>query len=238
MSEKISQSSGVPFSRTNLPGLTFNVWNGADTTKNDTMLTGINNFFSVVNDSVLVFIMSNGHDLNAGNLINIRTDNIQLQDRRGNVTPVQNRLVRVTIDGSTVTLVVINNPAVPSIRHVPDGQLQFTHESNARQWVRNEGAGTLISIGNLLPPGPEVQEKVKGWMKIYDAIGNSVNWGDNQDIFSSVGNGYTMDIYWNGLNREGMAVAPGIYRAVIYIDYPKSAGIADIKRVKKLGIQR
>lgn len=238
MSEKIRQSTGEPFSRTNLPDLTFFVWNGVDITKIDTMFTGINNFFRVVNDSVLVFIMSNGHDLNTGNLMNIRTDNIPLQDSNGNITPVQNRLVRVTIEGSTVTLAVYNNPSVPTIRHISSGELQFTHERNARQWVRSDGAGTLISIGNILPPGPEVQEKVKGWMRIYDAVGNSVNWGENQDIFSSIGNGYTMDIYWNGLNREGMAVAPGIYRAVIYIDYPKTAGMADIRRVKKLGIHR
>ena len=48
----------------------------------------------------------------------------------------------------------------------------------------------------------------------------------------------SMDVYWNGLNNRGMKVAPGVYRAVIYLVYSPLSGIRDVKAVQKIGVSR
>lgn len=237
MSEKILQQGNLPFTTGNQPGRIYYVWNSDGTVKVDSMLAGINSFSGIQKDSIFIFCMTNGKDLTDGNLFNLKADSVSMQDRFGNVTPVRNRLVRVTIEGSIATVVLFNNPSVPALTHVQNGILQFRHEVNARQWVRTEHTGVLISLNNLTRPDPSVQEKVKGSMKIYDVVGNTVNWGTNQDIFESIGGGSGMDIYWNGYNHEGMKVSPGVYRAVIFIDYPGASKIRDLKIVDKIGIR-
>ena len=58
---------------------------------------------------------------------------------------------------------------------------------------------------------------------MYDFAGNPVISGTNDNILKSIPNfvrdtstAYDIDIYWNCFSREGMPVAPGIYRIVIY----------------------
>jgi hypothetical protein len=82
--------------------------------------------------------------------------------------------------------------------------------------------------------------KVKGTLKIYDVVGNTVNWGNTDDLFHGVpDNNQTapsFDFYWNGLNANGMKCSPGVYRVVIYIDYPGASNISDVKLIKKVGL--
>jgi hypothetical protein len=236
MSEKTVQSGGASFNLANIPDQTIIIWNFDHTTKVDTMLTGIPGFARNINDSILVFTMSNGRNLTASNWANIRTG-YQIQDRNGNITPEENHLVRVIVDGMTVRVNTFPNPSGPTVIRVADySNLQLIHHPNARKWVSTDHAGIVITISNITPP--DRGGKVKGMLKIYDIAGNSVNWMVSDDIFGSADmSGRTsMDIYWNGLNNKGMKVASGVYRAVLYLDYPASAMTKDIKVILKLGV--
>jgi hypothetical protein len=131
------------------------------------------------------------------------------------------------------------NPSGPTVnRFAGYVNLQLQHNPNARNWVNSDRAGIVITIRNLVQP--EGAGKVKGTMKIYDVVGNPVTWMASNDLFGAPEmNGRTsMDIYWNGLNNQGMKVAPGIYRAVLYLDYPSSSRIGNVKGVLKLGVTR
>jgi hypothetical protein len=86
----------------------------------------------------------------------------------------------------------------------------------------------------------------KGYVKIYDVIGNVVNYvilnnllkGANTDSTS-----VTIDLYWNGANGRGMLVAPGVYRVVAYIDYPAPLPgtrdvLTDKRLIQKVGVRK
>jgi hypothetical protein len=183
--------------------------------------------------------MKNGRNLGTGNYVNIRNNNL-IRDNAGNVPPADNQRVRVIIVVGDLFKIIIGPPARPALDH-PE-PLTFAHNINARNWVQN-GEGTLISLNDLsIPPNPEDARNVKAYMKIIDVVGNPVNWCETTNMFSSVpstgGTAPKMDLYWNGLNNLGMPVAPGVYRVVVYINYPESAKIPDARVVSKVGIKR
>ena len=245
MSEKIKAANGSPFSIVNLPSQMFNVWDSSGAIRLDTMLLGINGFYAIVNDSVLVFVMKNGRNLTNSNLMNIITVNVPVADQFGNVPIDKNRKVRVEVNGPTpnVKIQVGPNPAGVTTRHYPDGSIYFDYNSNkdARSWIQSEKAGTLITIGNLpVPVQANNKEAVSAYLNIYDIVGNMVNWSTGRNIFASdpVSGGTILvkDIYWNGLNKGGMKVAPGIYRTELYIDYHGAENLKNVKLITKIGI--
>jgi hypothetical protein len=74
-------------------------------------------------------------------------------------------------------------------------------------------------------------------MKVYDVAGNSVTWAKDEDLFStSTLPGTSVFLFWNGFNQQKMKVAPGVYRAVVYVDYPPLSNIRDIKTISTVGI--
>jgi hypothetical protein len=85
---------------------------------------------------------------------------------------------------------------------------------------------------------------VTAYVRIYDIVGNLVQSADQLDLLSSVANvdrlsGHEIDfnIYWGGQNIDGLPVAPGVYRAVVYIDYA-SPKYADTRLSTNVGISR
>ena len=243
MSEKIAGQSGGSFIITNDPPLTFRVWT-QDThgsfVEVDTVLDSINAFTRIVNDSILIFSMSNGHDLNANHWVNLQSQSPLVFDRNNNAPTVVNQKVRVVVEGSPVHVIIPANPAGPSVKHVQTWILEFKHTPDAIKWAgEGPGGGVVIQIQGLKIPDID-KDKVKGYWKIYDAAGNTVTWSSTDNLFATettLGrDGYLL--YWNGLNREGMTVAPGVYRSVIYIDYPSSSGIKNNKLISKIGIRR
>ena len=80
-------------------------------------------------------------------------------------------------------------------------------------------------------------------LKIYNVVGNVVNWQGPSNILENTnttsGSATKIDIYWNGANKKGMMVAPGVYRVVVYLDYPATAvDLPDVRLVSKVGISR
>jgi hypothetical protein len=242
MSGRITAATGGAFNIGTDPQNVFTVWSPQGTTlvKDTAMLAGIDHFERVIGDSIAIFLMSNGKDLTTDNFMNILSENRLVRDNAGNFPDDVNQKVRISFGGIVMTIFAGPNPAHPTLMH-PD-QLKFAHEPNAINWVR-QGQGTIISIKNITrPASPDDAGKVRGVMKIIDVIGNTVNWCETSDLFGSIpnGNGSTpgMNLYWNGLNERGMMVAPGVYRVVVYINYPSMAKIANVKVIAKVGISR
>jgi hypothetical protein len=246
LSEKI-KGTGGGFSPSTPPPLTFASWTqdafGTFIIDTTVPLAGINSFVRVVNDSILVFEMDNHtgncQDLSADNWINLQWQTPTLFDLNDNAPSQENQKVRIIVEGSAVKVSVPNNPAGPSAKWVQPGVLEFKHTPEAMGWVSGTNSGgVVVQIQGLAVPEID-KDKVNGYLTIYDAVGNTVNWGSKENIFSGYvpdRNGF--DLYWNGFNHQGMAVSPCIYRMVIAIKYPQSSGIKSIKQVVKIGMRR
>jgi hypothetical protein len=246
MSEKVKAADGSAFTIANQPLQTFNVWDSSGTVRLDTMLAGINGFYTILSDSVLIFVMKNGRDLTSSNWMNIKSDKRPLCDKNGNFPTDRNQKVRVeVINSQTVTIRVGPNPAGATTKRIPDGTIYFDYQHNSADWswIKADKAGTVITLVNLPVPGPAGQKAaVTAYLKIYDIIGNLVNWSSAGNIFEGdpITGGIVpqKNIYWNGLNKEGMKVAPGVYRTVVYIDYHGAGRIQNAKIITKIGIAR
>jgi hypothetical protein len=247
LSEKITGAGGLSFSISNSPDATFATWTqdsiGSFIT-DTTVLDSINSFVRVVNDSILVFSMNklsgNCQDLGADNWINLQWQTPMVFDASDNAPSQNNQKVRITVEGSSLKVGIPTNPGGPSSRWKAPGVLEFKHTPDATTWVSdpNSPGGVAVQIQGLTIPEVD-KDKVNGYLTVYDAVGNTVNWGSDEGIF----NGYVTSrdgfvLYWNGFNHQGMAVSPGVYRMVIAIKYPRSSGIKDIKKVVKVGMRR
>ena len=89
-----------------------------------------------------------------------------------------------------------------------------------RDWVREDGAGTVITF-DMSPP-KVAGDSIVGNIKIFDLIGNVVNQADttirynsNLDTTTTI----TYNAYWNGSNSRGMKVSPGLYQTVVFLTY-------------------
>jgi hypothetical protein len=241
-SEKIIGPAGTAFAITNQPPNTFAVWWGNTTVSADTLLDGITTFISVVNDSILYFMMKNNKDLGARNWVNIETASVVLSDYIGNTPAANNRKVPVELQSISI-IKIFPNPAVATKIQVINGQditvevVKPGDKSRAKEIVlEQKRGGSIISIEGITVPPPNTG-KVTLTMKIYDVAGNSVTWIKNEDLFSTSSiPGTSVYLYWNGFNQQKMKVAPGVYRAVVYVDYPPLSNIKDLKTISTVGI--
>lgn len=242
MSEKVKNATGGALSRDIPPSEVFNTWvlSGRTYVRVDTLLNGISAFTNIFSDSIFVIIMTNGKDITTDNFFNVREERNNLRDAPGNFPDSTNQKVKVSIGGIVFRIIIGPNPARPTLLHADP--MAFKHEPNAVVWAK-AGQGVVISLQNLTRPQlPEDAQNVKGSIKIIDVVGNTVNWAETSDLFSTIpnagGTAPALDLYWNGLNREGMPVAPGVYRVVVYINYPSRSKIADSRVITKVGIKR
>jgi fibro-slime domain-containing protein len=242
-SEKIYNQTGGTFPLTNIPVETFIAWWGfTGTALADSLISGITVFVKNSGDTLLVFSMSNSKNLTSENWINIRASSALIRDARGNLPADNNRRVQVQIQ----TILVINafpNPSGVTVKRIPNDSIVIENvvpggRSVVKDWVTADRAGTVISLGGIARPDTaRTRKPVTLTMKIYDAVGNSVTWTRTEDLFKSGSTPSEVNLYWNGINKRGMKVAPGIYRASVYVNYPPAAKIQDIKSVKIIGIR-
>jgi fibro-slime domain-containing protein len=195
----------------------------------DKILHGINNF-QTVGDTIISFVTANGFDISARHYFSFNGDTPYVADNSNhNNTPLTiNRKVTVMVIGpEPVEICVAPNPARANFNHVAAGTFTATHNPLARRWVTNDRSGVLLTFPILLPSLQEQGIKIRCIARIYDIAGNPVISGDTPDLLSSIpssarnanGSAYNIDIYWNGSNRDGMRVAPGIYQAYIVLKY-------------------
>jgi hypothetical protein len=227
-SEKIFDKDGASFKLVNQPGLVFTVWKRNSQGGYDSVpgvLDSILHFATLLNDSTLQFDMLNGKDLTSNEYLSISTDRQVTDQARKNYPADNNRKVPVYIVPLPPDRIVpVPNPTAPTFVRQGASVFYFAHNPSARDWVRTDRAGTVLTF-QIAPPTDSTQT-VRGYIKIYDVIGNLVNQASTEDVISSLNvdknnakSSYTYDIYWNGSNAKGTKVAAGIYGTYAYITY-------------------
>jgi hypothetical protein len=250
-------TNGNEFTKAMPPSGIFRVWEmhvslSGDTTYSEVpgMLTGITEFFQVENNGLSVsFYMSNDKDLTTRHYLNIVFDSTgRITDKDPplvNAPVLDNRRVQVTVKSEPAReILVVPNPSAPTFVRQRPGELHLEHQPNARGWVRQDGAGTVMTFRIA----PATGEKVTGYLKIYDVVGNVVSSVDSSKSpggivppswASSDSSAYDYDIYWNGSNSQGSKVAAGVYRAMLFLKYTDQAGKArNTKLMGTVGISR
>lgn len=249
-SEKVLAGDGKSLRIDARPGELFRVYerdmNGSYRTVPG-MLEGIGNLAAVTADSVVEFYMANGKDLAPRHFLNI--DNSSgLTDKSEQKTEAHpdNLKVRVELVGPPPDqLTSFPNPTVPDFSELSPGELYARHDRNARARVRNNGGGTVLTFAMTLPTADEDQG-VKAYLKIYDVVGNLVHSAEEPDLVGTIreatggdelGSVFNVDMYWNISNAQGLPVAPGVYRAIVYLDYA-SPGHEDARLATNVGVGR
>ncbi|MBN1309441.1 MAG: fibro-slime domain-containing protein [Chitinispirillaceae bacterium] len=204
----------------------------------DSMLVGIENLQSI-DERKLTFLVLNGVDIAPRHFISVRmtvsdsgdtTAYITDRAEEPNLPEYENQKVRVTIEGPAPQKIdVAPNPSRPTAAHVPAGVLTADYYPDAKRWVYEENAGVLMRFTMTLPPPEELGSsniESKCIVKIYDFAGNPVHSAVSDDFYNklpkNVRSGsvsvYDIDLYWNGINKAKVPVAPGIYRVVVYFE--------------------
>jgi len=227
-SEPIVTKNGSMLSASLLPSKIFNVWTistAGDTVLLEGFLDSIQSLYKIVDSKTIQFYMSNGYDLTDRQMFNLKSDTLSAiadGSHRLNLPVEKNKRVNVKIQSGFPELVkVAPNPSKPTLSRLAPGVLNCVHNDNARDWVRQDKAGTVITF-KITPPSTK-SERVKGRLMIFDAIGNLVNYSETPDIIKQewkdgTATVYDLDIYWNGTNKKGMIVAPGVYRVFLYLE--------------------
>jgi hypothetical protein len=248
-SEPIS-TNGNGFNVALQPANVLHVWkdsirvDGTDTlVPADNLLAGISEFFQLSSDGkTLSFYMANNKDLTSRDRISIVIDSTgkSLADKStsANIPGDDNQRVQVAVQAEPPKEIkVVPNPSGPNFTHFRNGpgQMHLEYNPNARDWVRVDGSGVVLTFDvtpRLDPTDPTKLERVTGVLKIYDMIGNQVFSLDSSQskdgIFppswkTSDTSTFHFDMYWNGSNSRGQRVAPGIYRTMLYLKYEHDA---------------
>ena len=264
-SEPIQSSDNNSFKIGIPPDLVLYVWTkGASGTylRDSIVIDSINTFNEISNGNTSIsFSMTNNRDLIASDFLSIRilTDScttdinackiascyIADKSERINIPSVNNQKVPVTVL-STIpnTLIVGPNPATPTFRRKGPGVLELIDEPNALTWVTTDRGGTVLQFSVVRTSNPK--QSVTGYLKIYDVVGNPVYEAiQNDDILTDYSRGlgdstvYKVHIYWNGSNKKGMKVAPGVYQAFLYLTFNNPPSPAKKQKlVGAIGIKR
>jgi fibro-slime domain-containing protein len=233
-SEKIMGPNGNPYDASKVkPGDVLAVYRQTDSTQFDTLWTALDGITSsrFTDDTTLVFNMTNKKDITMNHYFNIKSQSGLIFDNRplaGNPPVIDNRKAQVeVINDLPPKITVVPNPSQPTFVHAGEGygpgNLYFRNESKARDWVKREAAGTVVTF-QIPPPSPG--ETIEGHITIFDVVGNLVNQAETGNVLASLKfnikdlkSAYPYDIYWNGSNSRGQKVAPGSYRTVVYLTY-------------------
>jgi fibro-slime domain-containing protein len=219
-------TAGGDFKTVLAPDSVFRVWvvktnaaGGKDTVEDTTMLSGINSGFQVENSTTVSFYMTNGNDLTSYDYINLSVDSTgkHITDKDPplvNAPVATNQKVQVQIKSGPPTVVkAVPNPTGPTFIHERAGTFTFVDNPQARDWVRTERAGSVITF-QVANTG----EVIKGKINIYDVVGNLVAQASVDNVLATLrssatasGSIYNYDLYWNGSNMKGEKVAPGAY---------------------------
>jgi fibro-slime domain-containing protein len=212
------------------PWKIFYVWEfNSDSNKYvlvDSILIDINTI-KYLSSTSIQFTTSNGNDISSRNYISLNDSIPYVKDGSGNIPILNNKPAIVSIINSKLPeLRSVPNPATPTFTRVGAGTFNIAHEANGRTWVRTDGGGTVLTFSIVVPDINDKDIKLRCIVKIHDLAGNLVQSNVNEDILMTIPQSvkgyvtkYDIDLYWNGSNAAGMKVAPGVYKAVVYLEY-------------------
>ncbi len=229
-SEPITGDGGEAFDQGTAPERVFNVYlvkDAGDTILIDTMLARIKGF-SEVGDSALVFYMTNGNDLTGRHWFSIKTSpRPLLEDLKTNDPNENNQKVRVIVRGDIGPISIGPNPMYPTFLHFEPGNvLNYREPEEAFYWAKYDGGAVMVA--EIIMPDPSEDFVVTGVLVVFDAVGNLVyTIRNDNDIIPEKwreppgwipGEQKQLVFYWNGITSDNRKAAPGIYRAIVYID--------------------
>jgi hypothetical protein len=256
-SEPVQRHDKGSLLTSDIPSLIFYVWKQDSTgfVLVDSMFTGINTLKrDPLRGTTLTFTMSNGKDLNGNYFLSIRDSSREyvVDTTVRAVRPnLNNNPKRVVVGPGPVVIDLPVNPIGPTFKREDPGVFNVVNNPNAEKWIKDDKQGAVIKFAFPPLPPTEPNAQIACKIRIYDVIGNVVQSSDKPDFLSSgfrpdqLNNQSTVTatIYWNGSNEEGMAVAPGVYRVVVYLEY-KGISAAnkklyqDKRMIAKLGVQK
>lgn len=215
-------------------------------------------FLTVSSSRYLKFAMTNRNDLTTDHYLSLVVDTsgsaptsivADLVGGNGNMPEVDNQKVQVYVEPfKPKEMKSVPNPTTPSAMRIP---LSVEYDGTARDRVRIEGAGTVLSFPVI--DFPDTRDYVvDGVLKIYDVVGNLVARAEAENILGAfqkpdekpkIPNDlqdsgiFNYDIYWSGHNDHGMPVSPGVYRAVLILNY-RGSNVLDKVYTSVIGIGR
>ncbi len=243
-------TNGNGFNTALAPGSLIRVWtdsvlaNGTDTLIEVTgMLVGIKDFFQVDSGVSVDFYMTNGNDLTSKNYLSLVSDSTgkSLSDRTQsgsvNAPAANNRLVQVVVGSVRAQqILAAPNPTTGTFNRENPGALNLAYQPNARNWVRQDGAGAVLTFKIV----PVANQTVTARLIIFDVIGNVVASVDSSkstkgivpsNWVASSSSTYDFDIYWNCSNSRGTKCAPGVYRTLLVLWYADPSGKKTVSKL-------
>jgi fibro-slime domain-containing protein len=226
LSEQIKRADKQDLTVLDIPSVSFSVWLKDLTTSEITRVQLLDSIPGYLNTSskILDIMMKNGRLLGNKNLINIRAETRSISDVAGNFPDTNNIKVKVEVENDNIEVIPVPNPAVVSFEHTKPGEMRIAHDPQALEYAKNnKGIAFIVDI-----PLPEVSkgEKLGCTFRVYDHVGNLVFVSEEENIvpeeYRSLDvdkDNLHMDLYWNGSNKKGMAISPGIYKVVFYFVY-------------------
>ncbi len=258
-SEPIQRYDNIPLKLTDIPSVIFYVWE-KDPQGNfqlrDSILKGIENI-TIINDSTISFVMTNGFTLSQWNYFSIKTVVTANGDTTSLVTDkaVSNGLLDPNYpNGNNVQIKVLiigdpehdlkmyPNPASADDRRVPAGTFIVKHDPLAHNYIEKQGGGGIIFRLTFMTPNVSENVKVRLKLKVYDAVGNPVITKEEADILNTDVNGKKLnlqpginniEIYWNLFKKDRYKIAPGMYKIVEYLEYYGSPAASKYKNNRK-----
>jgi hypothetical protein len=195
--------------------------------------------------TIIRFTMENNQELLQRYRVNIDSAAGVLVDDaiKLNAPNQNNQRVRVQSKRNPSDIVSVPNPSRPIGTRIMPGELLPGHQPGAREWIITDRAGTVLSFS--IPMDEQRTGKVRLYIKIYDGVGNLVISATQLDLVNQirgslpagadVGDAFSVDMYWNGYNQSGMAVAPGSYRVFVLIDF-ESPSVEDVRKSTNIGM--
>lgn len=194
------------------------------------------------NQKTIKIKMTNGEDINNSNWVNIRYENKFVWDVYNNYPDSMNQKVQVVVEPVKPQADVAPNPFRPN-PNSGSGKIVLSHDSDAFDKSRSGG---LVIVINL--PLPTDGSRVFVSMKVYDLTGNVVNYSDKVDVLKDLekqnieykqlqASQFTLKYHWSGTSKNGMKLAPGVYKAIISVDYENNY-YPDARIIKLVGVRK
>jgi len=194
------------------------------------------------NQKTIKIKMTNGEDINSSNWVNIRYENKLVKDVYNNLPDSMNQKVQVFVEPVKPEAVFAPNPFVPN-PNLGFGKIELIPDEDAFVKSRNGGVVMVVTL-----PLPNDSSKVFLSLKVYDLVGNIVNYSGNVEIMSLLKTmGYdisklqaslvTLKFLWSGTSKKGMKLAPGVYKTIFTVDYTSNI-YPDARIVNMVGVRK
>jgi fibro-slime domain-containing protein len=195
------------------------------------------------NQKTIKIRMTNGEDIDNSNWVNIRYENKLVWDVYNNLPDSMNQKVQVFVEPVNPQAHVAPNPFQPN-PNIGSGKIILRHDNDA--FFRSKSGGVVIVVTLPLPLDGS---KVYVTLKIYDLAGNLVNYSDKADVMDDLqkqnyditklqASQFTLKFLWSGTSKNGMKLAPGVYKAIITVDYTNNSLYKDARIVKMVGVRK